>query len=113
MIAVTATTAPTATPTMVPVETPVDICVGDVVEVATEVDDGTTLTVEVGELEVIQLALVDRATISVSEDPPERPWASVNEKTIVVPAATSAIHVKLVPVEGGYRMNESPPGMSP
>jgi len=92
MIAVAARIAPNAAPAMVPLETPdeVDVCVGDG---ATLVDDGTAVMVEDGEAELRQLVISERETNSVSEDPPELPWASVIEKTIVVPAATSAGHV--------------------
>lgn len=108
---VTARTTPTAAPTIVPVETPDGVCAGDGVE--EEVDEGTGSTVEEGELPLRQPALSERATVSISEDPPELPRASVSVKIIVVPAATSATHVKLVPVAGGCRRKDSPPGMSP
>lgn len=80
---------------MVPEDTPddFDVCVGDDVDELAVVDDGTELMVEDGELLVRQLASSERATITVSEDPPECPWASVIVKIIVVPAATSATHV--------------------
>ena len=100
---------------MEPVETPeeVDVCVGDDVGELAAVDDGMEFMVEDGELVLRQLASLERATSSVSDDPPERPTASIIVKIIVVPAATSVTHVKLVPVEGGCRRNTSPPGMSP
>ena len=99
---------------MVPVETPDGVCEGDnVEELVAEVDEGMELTVEDGELALRQLASLERATLSMSEDPPELPLASVNVKTIVVPAATSATHVKLVPVEGVCKRNDSPSGISP
>ena len=98
MTAEMAATPPSATPIMVPLETPDVDCVGDCVEdgveeLAAGVDDGTELTVEEGELALRQLASLERATVSVSEDPPELPLASVTVKIIVVPAATSATHV--------------------
>lgn len=100
---------------MVLEETPdgTDVCVGDDVAELAAVDDGMELTVDDGELELRQLASLERATSSTSDDPPELPTASVIVKTTVVPAATSVTHVKLVPVEGGCSRNKSPPGMSP
>lgn len=100
---------------MVLEETPdgTDVCVGDDVAELAAVDDGMELTVDDGELELRQLASLERATSSTSDDPPELPTASVIVNTTVVPAATSVTHVKLVPVEGGCSRNKSPPGMSP
>lgn len=68
----TARIAPTAAPTIVPVEAPDDVWVGDGVdELAAEVDDGTEVRVEVGEVALRQLASLERATVVASEDPPE------------------------------------------
>lgn len=82
-------------------------------EVTDEVDEGLWLEVEDGEAELRQLATLELATIIRSEDPPERPCASVIVKIIVVPAATSAIHEKLDPDEGDWTVNDFPLGMSP
>ena len=106
--------APTTIPAMAPGEMLDDVvCVGDEEGELVVVDDGVELAVDDGDVLLRQPALLEGATSSVAEDPPELPRASVTEKMMVVPAATLAVHVKLVPVEGVCRRKTSPPGMNP
>ncbi len=91
-------------------ETPLDDdAVGDVDEL---VADGAFET-ETGEFAFKQVTSSDAPTCLTSELPPLRPCESLIVNMIEVPAATSAIQSNDAGPDGGLRIKDSPPGITP